>query len=241
MDMPPFRIDLTRTTDSARRRRARAHLPGVEVAALLFSNPRQAALPRASVQTVLGAERRHDDAQSIYAVSAYPKCSASCSDRPASHRDLRIWLSPGRTGGSGDMNSVPRFPGLDTGPGLCAVLAFLAPDVARSQSAAPRMCSSMSHVPATRSIGISQRLLIEPRRWTEVQARNRIEDPRRIPTGHSDPRPVVAGCAWSRKSRRWTAYQRRCAKRNPGTQYGDPLPEEARSASGRWFGDAVVG
>ncbi len=32
-------------------------------------------------------------------------------------------------------------------------------------------------------IGISRRLLIDPRRWPEVQARNRIADPRRIPLG----------------------------------------------------------
>ncbi len=33
-------------------------------------------------------------------------------------------------------------------------------------------------------IGISRRLLIEPRRWPEVQARNHIADPRRIPLGN---------------------------------------------------------
>ncbi len=81
------------------------------------------------------------------------------------------------------MNSVPRFPGSIRALGLCAVLAFLAPDVARSQSAAPEDVFVKVARPGDTLIGISQRLLIEPRRWTEVQARNHIEDPRRIPLG----------------------------------------------------------
>ncbi len=45
------------------------------------------------------------------------------------------------------------------------------------------MSSFTSPASAIRSSEISQRLLIDPRRWTEVQFRNRIADPRRIPLG----------------------------------------------------------
>jgi len=45
-------------------------------------------------------------------------------------------------------------------------------------------------------IGITRRLLLEPRRWPEVQARNNIADPRRIPLGDSIRIPY----AWLRLS-----------------------------------------
>ena len=43
-------------------------------------------------------------------------------------------------------------------------------------------------------IGIGRRLLLQPRRWVEVQARNRIPNPRRIPPGS----PIRIPFAWLR-------------------------------------------
>src|SRR6516164_2687151 len=45
-------------------------------------------------------------------------------------------------------------------------------------------------------IGISRRLLIEPRRWPELQARNHIANPRRIPLGDA----VMIPYEWLRLS-----------------------------------------
>ncbi len=75
-------------------------------------------------------------------------------------------------------------------------LAFAAPGLAWGQSSTPDG-EFIYHARARDTlIGISRRLLIEPRRWPEVQARNHIADPRRIPLGDEVRIPY----AWLRMS-----------------------------------------
>ena len=62
-------------------------------------------------------------------------------------------------------------------------LALMLPGLVLAQAAAPAgEFVYRAHARDT-LIGIGRRLLIEPRRWPEVQARNKIADPRHIPLG----------------------------------------------------------
>ncbi|MEJ0036580.1 MAG: FecR domain-containing protein [Gammaproteobacteria bacterium] len=70
---------------------------------------------------------------------------------------------------------------------LCCWLAVLAALVVPAIAAAQSAVADGEFVYRARArdtlIGVARRLLNEPRRWNEVQARNRIADPRRIPLG----------------------------------------------------------
>jgi hypothetical protein len=81
------------------------------------------------------------------------------------------------------MRHIARLPHLAQALWWCLVLALLAPAVAWTQSAPPEGEFVYIARPGDTLIGVSQRLLIDPRRWNEVQARNNIADPRRIPLG----------------------------------------------------------
>ena len=77
-----------------------------------------------------------------------------------------------------------------------ATLALILPGFSWAQSADPEgefIYHARLH---DTLIGLSRRLLREPRRWPEVQARNNIADPRRIPLGDSIRIPY----AWLRLS-----------------------------------------
>ena len=94
------------------------------------------------------------------------------------------------------MKSVARSLGFRAAPRWYLTLALLLPSIAVAQSAEPggefiyhaRLHDTL--------IGISRRLLLEPRRWPEVQARNNIADPHRIPPGDAIRIPY----AWLRLS-----------------------------------------
>ena len=79
--------------------------------------------------------------------------------------------------------------------GLTA-LALMLPGLVLAQATTP-VSEFVYHARAQDTlIGIARRLLIEPRRWPEVQARNNIADPRRIPVGNEIRIPY----AWLRLS-----------------------------------------
>lgn len=65
----------------------------------------------------------------------------------------------------------------------CAGLAIVLPGIARCQTAAADGDFIYRARPGDTLIGISRRLLLEPRRWPQIQTLNRIVNPRRIPQG----------------------------------------------------------
>ena len=79
---------------------------------------------------------------------------------------------------------------------LCMLLALALPGFAASQSANYGEEFTYRAREHDTLIGISRRLLTEPRRWPEVQARNHIANPRRIPLGDAVRIPY----AWLRLS-----------------------------------------
>jgi hypothetical protein len=65
-----------------------------------------------------------------------------------------------------------------------AALALMLPGLVLAQVSTPAGDFVYHARPQDTLIGIARRLLIEPRRWPEIQARNNIADPRHIPLGH---------------------------------------------------------
>ncbi len=81
------------------------------------------------------------------------------------------------------MKQVDRRPRLARTFWWCVVFALLTPGVAQTQTAPIE--AEFVYLARERDtlIGISRRLLIDPERWSELQTRNQIRDPRRIPLG----------------------------------------------------------
>ena len=94
------------------------------------------------------------------------------------------------------MKSVARSLGFRAAPRWYLTLALLLPGIAVAQSTDPEGDFIYHARLHDTLIGISRRLLLEPRRWPEVQARNNIADPHRIPPGDAIRIPY----AWLRLS-----------------------------------------
>jgi hypothetical protein len=113
----------------------------------------------------------------------------------------------------------------------CGIVALIVPAAAWTQSAGPD--GEFVYVARDRDtlIGISRRLLIEPRRWNEIQARNNIADPRRIPLGTRIRIPY----SWLRLSSelaRVTAASGDVRKETQRLNTGDTLPEGSQIHTG---------
>jgi len=67
--------------------------------------------------------------------------------------------------------------------GLGLMLGILIPRPALAQAAIATSEFQYHAQPRDTLIGLGRRLLLEPRRWRELQSRNHIADPRRIPRG----------------------------------------------------------
>lgn len=67
--------------------------------------------------------------------------------------------------------------------GLGLIVGIVSPRAAMAQAALPEVDFQYHAQPGDTLIGLGRRLLLEPRRWRELQARNHIADPRRIPRG----------------------------------------------------------
>jgi len=80
-------------------------------------------------------------------------------------------------------------------------------------------------------IGISRRLLIEPRRWPEVQARNNIADPRHIPLG-SEIRIPYAWLRLGLDTATVMAVSGDVREGGRGISRGQTLPEGSRIETG---------
>src|SRR5579871_3444340 len=67
---------------------------------------------------------------------------------------------------------------------IIAAAALCLPLLARAQASAPEAEFIYHARQGDTLIGITRRLLLEPRRWPQVQSRNNIADPRHIPLGN---------------------------------------------------------
>ncbi len=112
--------------------------------------------------------------------------------------------------------------------GLGLMLGILAPRAAPVQAQAQAVISAGDfeyHAqPGDTLIGLGRRLLLEPRRWPELQSRNHIADPRRIPRGAA----ILIPYAWLRTGAESAsvANLRGTVQRQGGQiARGDMLPE----------------
>ncbi len=116
---------------------------------------------------------------------------------------------------------------------LCVLLVFAIalPVIALAQSTPPEGDLIYRARPRDTLIGIGRRLLTEPRRWNEVQARNNIADPRRIPLGTEIRIPY----AWLRLSAdvaTVTVVNGDVRQQTRGLAAGDTLPEGSQILTG---------
>lgn len=114
---------------------------------------------------------------------------------------------------------------------LWAAFAVFASGVACAQSAAPEDALIYRARPRDTLIGIGQRLLIEPRRWSELQARNSIADPRRIPIG-TQIRIPYAWLRLSAESATVSALSGEVRNETRNLALGDALAEGSRIHTG---------